>query len=437
MHKKIFSPEKLAKVFLGIFLFIFPLQIQVLLFSEVQHFTGVFQPFTSFFFYAADLCLMVSLMFFSWRFIKKKTETIFEFGSMYVTGLLVFFVLMLILHTFFFAEHKVLALLISLRFLELLGLYFLVINRVLSFMQIFRFLAWGIGFQVLVGLFQYIFQGSLGLSFLGEPILGKNVANVAKVDLNGDKILRAYGTFPHPNIFGGAAFFALVITFTRLKNNFYVWLPWLILFGFGLLISFSRSAFVAVIAFIIFYFALSNFKVRARKVLIVGTLLLSLAIIFNVPNVLMQRFNPRNDSALLSRIENLEISKSMLLANPLGVGLGNYTDKMQNYTLARLEPWDFQPVHNIFLLVTNEIGVLGGLVYASLFFVSLVLLFRYLRLRRGRPKHHALILISLGFGMMIIGLFDHYFFTLFPGQVLWILYFALVSGFLDDEAVFK
>ena len=58
-------------------------------------------------------------------------------------------------------------------------------------------------FQSLLGIAQFIHNGSLGIRFLGESIIGSNIDGVAKIIINGEKHIRAYGTLPHPNILAG------------------------------------------------------------------------------------------------------------------------------------------------------------------------------------------------------------------------------------------
>ena len=58
-------------------------------------------------------------------------------------------------------------------------------------------------FASVLGLFQFILQHSLGLKILGESVVSNSMVGVAKLQLFDFKLLRAYGTFAHPNIFSG------------------------------------------------------------------------------------------------------------------------------------------------------------------------------------------------------------------------------------------
>ena len=67
--------------------------------------------------------------------------------------------------------------------------------------------------QAVISVAQYYKQGSLGLKWLGEPILSPDLAGVAKIVVDGEKIIRAYGTFSHPNVLAGFLLMSLFISF--------------------------------------------------------------------------------------------------------------------------------------------------------------------------------------------------------------------------------
>ena len=98
------------------------------------------------------------------------------------------------------------------RFVEFLVFYLLVINTRCSLRFLVKLLLFVVTFQALIGIFQYIFQSSLGLSFLGS-LFKIDLPGIAKVDLGAMKFLRSYGTFAHPNIFGGFWFLGLRLRF--------------------------------------------------------------------------------------------------------------------------------------------------------------------------------------------------------------------------------
>lgn len=74
--------------------------------------------------------------------------------------------------------------------------------------------AWTFGFlavygaiQSMIGFGQFVLQRDLGLAVFGESVLSPLNRDVARTFIEGGRLLRAYGTFPHPNIL--AAFLVL------------------------------------------------------------------------------------------------------------------------------------------------------------------------------------------------------------------------------------
>lgn len=50
----------------------------------------------------------------------------------------------------------------------------------------------------------------------------------------------------------------------------------------------------------------------------------------------------------------------MIVEHPLiGVGLGQFVPRMQEFFSSKLLDWQYQPVHNVFLLVWSEVGIIG------------------------------------------------------------------------------
>lgn len=109
-------------------------------------------------------------------------------------------------------------------------------------------------FQTAVAIGQYFHQGPLGLRILGEtnqmsvfgtadgsrwaldPLFGTRAASTT--------LIRASGTFPHANVFGGFMVFAILATY-YLSGAKRIWLATLPFQVFALALSFSRAALFA------------------------------------------------------------------------------------------------------------------------------------------------------------------------------------------------
>ena len=66
--------------------------------------------------------------------------------------------------------------------------------------------------QSAIGIIQILIQRSIGLSFLGESLIAPNIPGVAKIVFHGERYIRAYGLFPHPNILGGYLLLSIILT---------------------------------------------------------------------------------------------------------------------------------------------------------------------------------------------------------------------------------
>ena len=67
--------------------------------------------------------------------------------------------------------------------------------------------------QAALGIAQFAVQHDVGLRWLGEPVLRTDMRGVAVFyDIHHAKILRAYGTFPHPNVLAAYLMTALWVT---------------------------------------------------------------------------------------------------------------------------------------------------------------------------------------------------------------------------------
>lgn len=463
---------RLARASLALFLIIFPLQIRMLIYGGTLYVGGNFNPYTSFFLYASDILLVLAFLMWGVSLMLKENFTsvgvtvadagagrgadagvgkdavgagrgagsagrAWSFGYEGLTILLAVFVAMIAVGTFTM-EDSVLTGLLMIRLLLFFMLYFLILNGVLVREEVIKFFLAGMVFQAGLAVVQYLLQGSVGLHFLGEPVISPVMPGVAKIDIDGEKLLRPYGTFPHANVLAGALLTGLAFCCYGLKKHYRVLLPLALFFLLTLLLTFSRSAFLGLMAGALVYFSVSEQKPSFKYLLLVGSLLTFFAVLLDVDGIFIQRLLFWDDpGAVLERAEYFKISKNMLLDNPLGVGLGNFTVYMQDYTQLKLAPWLLQPVHNVFLLALNEVGVAGGALFALIF----VYLYRYLvralkfLKKSSQEKQFGMLLLALLTGIIVISLFDHYFFTLYQGQVLLFLYFGLASAFLKKSGL--
>jgi len=87
-----------------------------------------------------------------------------------------------------------------------------------SFLEIFIvIIIYSAFFQSFLAIFQFLKQKSIGFIFLKESFFNSSMTDVAKIIINGNIYIRAYGLFPHPNILGGFLLFSIIITILYLQ----------------------------------------------------------------------------------------------------------------------------------------------------------------------------------------------------------------------------
>jgi O-antigen ligase len=230
-----------------------------------------------------------------------------------------------------------------------------------------------IGMQGLVAIGQFWLQSSLGLTFLGEPVLSLQGSGISVILAGEQPWLRAYGITGHPNALGAMLAVLLLILLPA------VWgatgwrrasLAVVALVGvLGLLVSFSRSAwlgFVVGAAFLLIDGARKREPVRrTTRLAFPGALysiLAAVVLLFlwgNFDLVSGRLFNL--DSTIEARsIDERErdtmLAISLIRQHPwTGVGAGNYL-----LAARALDP-HAGVAHNIPLLAAAELGVPGGL----------------------------------------------------------------------------
>ena len=106
-----------------------------------------------------------------------------------------------------------------------------------------------------------------------------------------------------------------------------------------------------------------------------------------------------------------------------GVGWGGFVTAMDDYTGEGLLPYLHQPVHNIYLLIAAESGVLALVVF--LFFLFGIV--RHAWVSRGEPILRYVLVLTF-FGFLAISFFDHYLWTIQQGSLMFWVVLGLLAG---------
>lgn len=288
-------------------------------------------------------------------------------------------------------------------------------------------------FQAIFGIAQFINQGDIGLWFLGEPNLHTIIPGVAEVVFNSIPILRSYGTFLHPNIYAAFLVFTLFLFHLAVElKMFHVehrklyWVFIYVIILIAIVLSVSKTAIIALFIGYLYLFNLGR-KTEIKNVPR-GTLLrtdgIHSKVLFAIMLVAMfatsiYLLNLEGNTLTQPVLERLEQYKKMLLLIPeigiLGLGSGQYV-----YNLAFIEDfdWKLQPIHNVFLLIYAELGILH-------LFIFMYFLYKiYKNVPRGTFLKYRVFIILIS----IFSLMDHYLWDIRSGQqILWIILAIVVS----------
>jgi O-antigen ligase len=294
-----------------------------------------------------------------------------------------------------------------------------------------------LGIEMLAGSVRFAQQSTAFLNSLGMEwpgLLDPSIRGASVVQLaDGLRILRAYGTLPHPNILGGFALFTLLgPTSFFLLNKKANYIP-LFLFALGvmlIMLTFSRSAWLGLIGFLFVLLLKSSQLDRRRLYLLVSTGLLAIVLtVYPLRELVFTRVS--NAPVATEQLSTFgrewlnEQALQMFREQPLeGVGIGSFILRLSTYAV---EGALIEPVHGIPLLVGAELGIPGLLIIAGL---AITILWSILKAQTPKSILASAVIVGLG----VIGLFDHYLWTLAPGRMMLGLAMGLWMGQLSDGA---
>lgn len=422
-------PNKWSAWTFQLFIFLIPIQTSIFIYSG-EWGRGFVNPYISFFFSVSEALLLIAGILFA---VEHKHQR-WRKGGIYFLLLLLCILasagLSLVLSN---TDDGYLKLLSLISLFEYLLIFLLVTNKALKVNQIFKTLTWAMSLQAILGILQVMFGHSLGFQFFGEPTLSENTSHIARLSIFGWDLIRAYGTFSHPNILGGFLAISLLGTLlyppeSKKERNGH-----LILQFIGILFTFSRSALLGLIIGIIVlsFRSVSLLKTTHSRWTTRGIfLLVGIEILF----IILSRPIPlTEDPAIQSRIQGYQMAKDLILNHPFGVGWGLETLYLDEVSEVNLKPWDYQPTHNLFLLIWAETGWIGIASFVSLLIYSAYKLSQHEKILG--TKHESgkkNFFLAMGFVILCTGLVDHYWVSLEQGRFLAILILASIARFLSD-----
>jgi O-antigen ligase len=145
-----------------------------------------------------------------------------------------------------------------------------------------------------------------------------------------------------------------------------------------------------------------------------------------IPRVHLYASEPSVNYRWLYNKIGLEIIKEKML----GVGIGNQLFYAINNNLYQkfgiFSQKDWQPIHNIYLLIAAEIGVVGLVLFGLLI---VCLLFKRLKAWLKEIEVEDLTATMIFLSLLLFGLVDHFSWTLQAGRLMFWLIIALVLAF--------
>jgi len=441
------------------YLFVFLLPWQTRWFWHIGQLGGQTSQYLSFSLYATEvLFFIIIFLAVIIRLKNKDYETAVLNLKILDFYIVIFLFFIVAIFTLFFAQDKQVAFYYLLKFLEGFATLILIINFRISYKKI----GWAVFLAAIIqsglGIYQSLVQKVFASKWLGMAVQNQQDAGVSVVETASQRFLRAYGALPHPNILAGFLAVSIVVTITlillsRSNKEKLILNIGLAIISAGLFLTFSKSAFLALIIGLVFMSAFILLsKERETKIYLGQSLVLILVImailslLFQAPLVSRLKGDNRLEQYSTDQRANyMQQAQDIIKNNWLkGVGLGNYTLAVYNAAQIKEEARFYQPVHNVYLLAAAELGILGFVFYILLIILAikelwqfkieeslqLLPILRNFKINRiftfyQRRFFWFLSYTAIFIMLLIIMVFDHYFWTLYFGIIFWWLMFGL------------
>lgn len=282
----------------------------------------------------------------------------------------------------------------------------------------------GLLLNAVIGAGQVLAQRNLGLAALGELPIDTSYPGVSVIGPDDAHLIRLYGLSGHPNVIGGYAAIALLLTAGRAAPSprrksigVAAWaIGWV-----ALLLTFSRSALIGFLvgSAVILVWKGRPFDLRRSiplaAVMSAVALVLFAALGPTVVDRVIVSGSTVEQSSIRERIDLSALAVAMIEARPvLGVGIGNFRIASIGWTSPPIyADW----VHNVPLLVASELGLVGLVVW--LIGIGALIGSGIERLRSSRFDTDSARVAGAIAAMLTIMLFDHYGWTSSQSVYVW------------------
>jgi hypothetical protein len=298
----------------------------------------------------------------------------------------------------------------------------------------FAALMTGAALQSVLGSWQFFVQSAPASKWLGMAAHQAAVPGVFVVETEAGRWLRAYGTCGHPNVY---AFYValgilacvglLAAAGKRGREPFLALLP---LLTAGFFFAFSKSAIVALAVGLAFYL-LATARPHLTRVdpaviitlLVIAAAFLTMGWVYREPALTRATGQGRLEAVSWNERQALAGDALKLFAGHaiLGVGVGQMPFAVRRELADGRNAWQYQDVHDLPLIILVETGLVGLLAWLVFVIAALRVV---LRGAADKARPAAPVLAAMVLAVLAAGLFDHFLWSSWPGQ----LFFWLVLG---------
>jgi O-antigen ligase len=266
-------------------------------------------------------------------------------------------------------------------------------------------------------------QDTLSFSFLGlKTMMFMPVKDVPFV--------RQGGTIGSPTYAAGylGVIITLAVCVRQMKVPRYLrrlTLPAIVLGGLALVTTFSRGGWIEIVIAVVILLCAKWIRGGVSTATILSMLgsIALIGLLLYTPNPVSDRLMSPDNGSAESRIPLMHLAFHMIAAHPvLGVGANNFADVMERYAGPEFRYAWIYTVHNQFLLVWAETGLIGLLAYISIY-TSIIR--KGWRLWRSRDN----LLAPLGIATIAgtIGLMSHMLVDIFSERALLQLFWIIMA----------
>ena len=385
-----------------------PIQLNKFFFPEFSYVLGIPIDYRAIAIYFSDILIIGYLVLFFIEYRGKISKIVIP-NKEFLT-ILTIFNIYLLLSSIFFSQSKEASTWFNIKiFLMSLTSFAAIISlekpKIFQFFQ--RVLTISLVWQAVVIILQFFLQRSIGLWFLGERSFDTSTVNIAHIQILGVQFLRPYGTFPHPNV--AAAFFVIgLLLIWKIKSKLYS-----VALTAALILTGSKAALFSLVLAV----SLSKLKY----------LMLGFAVTLLGAWLFLKSITEFQIASIAERLILSQAALDIAVKNILfGVGSNNFILELSKLDLSSLAQIRLlQPVHNVFLLIIAENGLIGFLLFAALLFTVL----KNASLPAGKAKSQLkIILFTI---ILIFASVDHFFWTLHQGQMLFFLSLSYILSKSD------